>query len=317
MKLALPLLLLMALGCYAPAQAPPPSEGLEQEAFRMSVDVDLVVLQATVRDREGRTVSGLGEQDFKVYQDGALQPIRLFRHEDTPVAAGLVIDHSGSMREKLAEVTAAARAFVQASNPEDQMFVVNFNERVSLGLPAAMRFSGSADELGSAIGAAAAIGTTALYDAIAEGLERLQESNRDKKVLIVISDGGDNASKLNLDRVLKMAEESSAIIYTIGIFDPDDPDRNPKVLRRLSQETGGEAFFPLQPRESLEICQRIARDIRDQYTIGFSSTNGKRNGAYHAIRVVAQAKGEGKLSVRTRAGYVAGRNSPAQRPGNP
>jgi Ca-activated chloride channel family protein len=312
--LALPLLLLIPLGRYSHAQAPPAGKGPEQEGFQISVDVDLVVLQATVRDRDGHTVPHLGEQDFKVYQDGALQPIRLFRHEDTPVTAGLVIDHSGSMREKLAEVTAAARAFVQSSNPQDQMFVVNFNENVSLGLPGAMRFSGSADELGSAIGAAPAIGTTALYDAIAEGLERLRESNRDKKVLIVISDGGDNASKLNLDRVLKMAEESSAIIYTIGIFDPDDPDRNPKVLRRLSHETGGEAFFPARPSESVEICQRIARDIRDQYTIGFSSTNGKRNGAYHAIRVVARAKGDGKLSVRTRAGYVAGRSSPPPDP---
>ena len=127
--------LLSTLSGFAAAQVAPPVDGRDQDNPRFSVEVDLVVLQATVRDRAGRTVSGLQEHDFEVYQDGALQPIRLFRHEDTPVTIGLVVDHSGSMREKLAEVTAAARTFVRASNPEDQMFVVNFNEDVSLGLP--------------------------------------------------------------------------------------------------------------------------------------------------------------------------------------
>ena len=263
-----------------------------------------MVLQATVRDRAGHTVSGLGEHDFEVYEDGALQSIRLFRHEDTPVTIGLVVDHSGSMREKLGEVTAAARTFVRASNPEDQMFVVNFNEDVSLGLPGGTRFSNSADELGSAIWSAPAVGATALYDAVIEALQGLEKGEREKKALIVISDGGDNASKSSLDRVLRMAEESSAVIYTIGVFSEDDPDRNSKVLNRLAHETGGEAFFPSKPSETVEICERIARDVREQYTIGYSSMNGKP-GAYHAIRVTARSKEHGKLSVRTRAGYIA------------
>jgi Ca-activated chloride channel homolog len=305
--LVLPVLLFSFSGLAA-AQVGPPVNGPDQDNLRFSVELDLVVLQATVRDRAGHAVSGLGEQDFKVYQDGAVQPVRLFRHEDTPVTIGLVVDHSGSMHEKLGEVTAAARTFVRASNPEDQMFVVNFNEDVSLGLPSGMRFSNSADELGDAIWGAPAVGATALYDAIAEALQGLQKGERDKKALIVISDGGDNASKSSLDRVLKMAEESSAVIYTIGVFGEDDPDKNPRVLRRLAHETGGEAFFPSEPKETVEICERIARDVRDQYTIGFSSMNGEP-GAYHKIRVTARSEEHGKLSVRTRAGYIAGGES--------
>jgi len=293
------------LGGLVPAQAVPPAQGGDQENFRISVEVDLVVLQATVRDRAGHTVAGLGEHDFEVYDNGALQPIRLFRHEDTPVTIALVVDHSGSMREKLRQVTSAAQAFVQSSNPGDQMFVVNFNEKVSLGLAGAMRFSSSAAELGSAIGDAPPAGMTALYDAVVKALQGLQKGQWDKKVLIVISDGGDNASEASLDRVLKMAEESNAVIYTIGVFDEADPDQNPKVLKRLAHETGGEAFFPVELSETVDICRRIARDVRDQYTIGYSSIDGKP-GAYHKIRVTARSQQQGNLSVRTRAGYIAG-----------
>lgn len=298
--------LFFVLSGFAISQVVPPDNGRDQENFRISVEVDLVVLQATVRDREGHTVMELGQRNFEVFEDGRLQPIRLFRHEDTPVTVGLVIDHSGSMREKLADVTAGAQAFVRSSNPNDQIFVVNFNETVSLGLPIGMRFSDNAGQLGAAIWGAPANGTTALYDGIIEALKRLQQGTSDKKVLIVISDGGDNASKAGLDQVVKMAEQSSAMIYAIGIFDPEDPDRNPKVLQRLAQETGGEAIFPTRLSETVEICERIARDIRDQYTIGYSSPNDKRDGTYHKVRVTARMEGNGKLSVRTRAGYRSG-----------
>ena len=303
--IVLPVLLFILSG-FAASQVVQPSHDRDQENFRISVDVDLVVLQATVRDREGHTVMELGRRDFQVFEDGRPQAIRLFRHEDTPVTVGLVIDHSGSMREKLADVTAGAQAFVHSSNPHDQMFVVNFNETVSLGLSIGIRFSDNAELLGGAIWGAPAMGTTALYDAIIEALKRLQQGTSDKKVLIVISDGGDNASKAGLDQVLKMAEQSSAMIYAIGVFEPEDPDRNPKVLQRLAQETGGEAFFPSRLSETVDICERIARDIRDQYTIGYSSSNASQDGTYHKVRLTARMNGNGKLSVRTRAGYRAG-----------
>jgi len=174
-----------------------------------------------------------------------------------------------------------------------------------------VRFSDSVEQLGAAVWRQPAIGATALYDAIIEGLTRLQEGAREKKVLIVISDGGDNASKASLDRVLKMAEQSNAMIYTIGIFEADDPDGNPGVLRRLAHQTGGQAFFPEQTTEAVEICERIAKDIRDQYTIGYSSAREKRDGTYHRIRVTAHSTKGGKLSVRTRAGYRALEASPA------
>lgn len=297
------LALLCSVACFATGQGPAPTSAAERDPYLISVDVSLVVLQATVRNHSGRTVMELKRDDFTVFEDGKPQTIRLFRHEDTPVTIGLVIDHSSSMSEKLADVTAAAQAFVKSSNPDDRMFVVNFNERVSQGLPKGIEFSDNAEQLGKAIWGAPAIGTTALYDAIVEALKRLQGSTHDKKALIVISDGGDNASKADLDRVLKLTEQSNAMIYTIGIFEPDDPDKNPGVLKHLAHESGGEAFFPGQLSETVAICQRIARDIRDQYTIGYSSANVSSNGAYHKIKLITHEKGADKLFVRTRAGY--------------
>jgi Ca-activated chloride channel homolog len=299
MRSVLPLLLLICLVGDAGSQAPPP--------YLISVNVHLVVLSATVRDREGRFATDLRERDFEVYEDGIRQSIRLFRHEDIPVTVGLVVDHSGSMRRKLADVIAAARTFVQSSSPEDEMFVVNFNEHVTLGLPGAIRLSNRPDELARAISNTPATGQTALYDAVFVARERLQAGSRDKKVLIVISDGGDNASSHSLVEVLSMARQSNILVYTIGIFDEQDPDRNPGVLKRLAQATGGEAFFPGQLSEVVAICERIAQDIRHQYTLGYVSSNAAAQpGAYRAIRVAARPAGKAKLVVRTRSGYIAG-----------
>ncbi len=301
-----PILLLIVLTGYAGAQAVPARQDDNSGPFRVSVDVALVVMQATVSDGQGGLVSNLQEQDFKVYENGVPQRIRLFRNEDVPVTVGLVIDHSTTMLRKLAEVTAAARTFVLSSNREDEMFVVNFNEKASLGLPAAVRFSDSAAELGTAIAVTPTGGMTALYDAIAIALEELQAGSRDKKALIVVSDGGDNASAHTLAQVVKLAGRSSAVIYSIGIFDEQDSDRNPGALKRLARATGGEAFFPGQLSEVVAICERIARDMRHQYTIGYIPIDLPPDGAYRAIRVEARAKGHDKLTVRTRTGYIAG-----------
>jgi VWFA-related protein len=273
---------------------------------RISVNVDLVVLHATVTDQRGGIVSDLREQDFQVYEDEAPQSIKHFAHEDVPVTAGLVVDHSGSMRRKLDQVSAAARTFAQASNPDDRIFVVNFNEYVQLGLPPSTSFTSDPSQLELAISKAPTTGKTALYDAIAEAVEKLNAGAPEKKVLLTISDGGDNASTHTLPQILKLAEESDAIIYTVGIFDEDDPDRNPGVLRRLAKATGGLAFFPSQLEQVTAICGRVARDIRTQYTIAYTPTNPPGPGEYHSIRVVASAPHHGKLVVRTRAGYRAG-----------
>ena len=287
--------LLLGLVVGADSQDPP----------TISVNLDLVVLQATVRGHNGWFVSDLREQDFEVHEDGRRQSIRLFRHEDVPVTVGLVIDHSGSMGRKLAEAVVAARTFVRASNPEDELFVVNFNEKVTLGLPGLRGLTDDPNALERAISSRPATGQTALYDAVYKALDQLQSGGPEKKVLIVISDGGDNASVLGLSEVLRKAALSSATVYTIGIFDEEDPDRNPRVLRRIARATGGEAFFPEQLNEVVAICEGIARDIRNQYTIGFVSNNQAAPGTVRAIRVAARGEGKSNLSVRTRSSYIA------------
>jgi Ca-activated chloride channel family protein len=306
-------LLLMALGGYSGGQVLPTAGDQDAESYRIAVDVDLVVLHATVRDRKGRVVPDLRQQDLEVYEDGVRQSIRLFKYEDIPVTVGLVVDHSGSMRPKLAQVIFAGRRFAHSSNPDDQMFVVNFNENVSLGLRDDLPFTHSAAELEGAISKAPADGMTALYDAIVKALAQLQLGNLEKKVLLVISDGADTASKHKLADVLKQAEQSSAIIYTIGLSEEGDPDRNPGVLKRLAHETGGEAYFPAQLDEVVAVCESIARDIRTQYTIGYFSSTVTPKKEYRGIRVAARAAGRGRLSVRTRAGYMAGGESPPPR----
>jgi Ca-activated chloride channel family protein len=274
---------------------------------QISVNVDLVVLNPVVRERNGQFASDLREPDFAVFEDGVRQSIKIFRHEDVPVTVGLVVDHSGSMKPKLRDVITAARTFVESSRPDDQMFVVDFNEEVTLIAPDAIPAGSRSDALARAIADRPASGKTALYDAAVLAFSQLSAGGGpEKKVLIVISDGGDNASKHKLAEVLKTAEQSSALVYTIGIFDEDDADKNAGVLGRLARATGGEAFFPGKNSEVTAICESIARDIRNQYTIGYVSSNVARNGVWRSIRLAAAAPGHGKLLVRTRSGYLAG-----------
>ena len=268
------------------------------------MDVEMVILRATVQTHKGVLVSGLGKDHFQVYEDGVLQQITYFTHQDIPVTVGLVVDNSGSMKPRRAEVIAAALAFARSSNPQDQMFVVNFNEHVSFGLPPDTAFTDQPDQLAVALSRIAANGETALYDAIAAALEHLKKGNRDKKVLIVVSDGADNASKHTLDQVMALAMKSDVIIYTLGLVEPDDPDKNPHVLHRFAKATGGKAFLPERLKDVIPICEQIAHDIRNQYTIAYESTNEKRDGNYRAVTVKAVAGG-GRLIVRTRPGYYA------------
>ena len=303
----LSLLLLIVLPCVAVSQDA--SQPNQPGPYAIRTSVDLVVLQITVRDRKGAPVSGLTKENFQVYEDKVLQEIESFSHEDIPVTIGLVIDNSGSMRSKRSDVIAAAMAFVRSSNPIDQIFVVNFNENVSMGLPANVSFTNNTAQLTTALSRNVATGMTALYDAIAVAIAQLQKGKWDRKVLIVVSDGGDNASKRNLAQVMSMVNQSNAAIYTMGIFDESDEDRNPHVLRQLSKASGGEAFFPATLQDILPICEQIAHDIRSQYTITFAPTNKKQDGAYRVIDVKAhQTAGGRRFSVITRAGYSAPSN---------
>jgi Ca-activated chloride channel homolog len=299
------------------ASAPPPSSSSHPLAratdgqYTIRMAVERVVLHATVEKRNGVHVSGLTQENFQVYEGRVLQQIKSFIHEDIPVTVGLVVDNSGSMRPKLADVTAAALAFARSSNPDDEMFVVNFNEKVSFGLPADTPFTDQVPQLELALSRINADGRTALYDAVAAALDHLKKAHRDKKVLIVITDGGDNASAQTLDAVTVMAIKSDAIVYAIGLFDEVDPDRNPRALKRLATATGGEAFLPESLQEVMPVCEHIAHDIRTQYAITYLPANQKQDGSYRTIQVKAKAPGYGRLAVRTRPGYYAPNAPPA------
>jgi Ca-activated chloride channel family protein len=317
--LALTLFLIMPAGIASP-QATSESRELRGDEYRIRVNANLVVLHATAQDHKGALVSGLDKDSFQVYEDGALQQIKYFSHDDVPVTVGLVIDNSGSMGRKRAEVIAAALAFARSSNPQDQMFVVNFNEHVRFALPGNTPFTGQVSELEAALSTVITSGQTALYDAVAAALEHLKKGDRDKKMLIVISDGGDNASKHTLAQIMALVQHADVIVYTIGLFDEADDDRNPQVLRQLAKDTGGDVFLPQSIKDAVPILERIARDIRSQYTIAYVPANRKQDGTYRAIEVKASATGRGQLSVRTRAGYrapLAPQPSPAARTNYP
>jgi Ca-activated chloride channel homolog len=272
-------------------------------SYVISQTVNLVELPVTVTDRNGRFVSGLEKPNFRVYENGQAQDITLFRSEDIPVTAGLVVDHSGSMGNKREEVMEGARAFVEASNPQDREFVVNFSDVVAFGLPADIAFTSNLDDLQAALLASPLSGRTALYDAVAAALEHFQNDQADRKrILLLISDGGDNASEHDFAQVLRMARTTNVVIYAVGLFDKNSIDQNPKVLKKLSSDTGGQAYFPNSPAEVVSDCQQIAADIRHQYTLGYSPPDPE-NGGYRKVQVSATAPGHGKLVVRTRAGY--------------
>jgi Ca-activated chloride channel family protein len=275
---------------------------------------ELVVLPVSVTDSTGNFISGLSSQSFRVYENGRLQQVTAFQEGDTPVTVGLIVDHSRSMGPKLAEVGEAVSAFAQSSNPQDEMFVVDFNDNVSVELLDGKPFTNDAYELAKAVSAIRARGRTALYDAVAEGLLHLQLGQWDKRALIIVSDGGDNASQQKYSRILALAQRSQVVIYSVGLADGDE-EENPDVLRRLSKATGGTAFFPASLQGVADISRRIARDLREQYTLGFVPEKTGSADSFRQLTVKVSAPGHGKLRVRTRPGYFKAERH--QAPGNP
>ena len=267
------------------------------------METALVVLPVRVTGANGDFVSGLKQEQFRVYENGREQPITLFRQEDTPVTVGLVVDHSRSMGMKLPGVSAAVSAFAQSSNSDDEMFVVDFSDSVSVELPGGKPFTSNPRELAQAVSAVSARGMTALYDAVAEGLNHLQLGRWDKRALIIVSDGGDNASGRKYADILDLAHRSQAVIYAIGLVGASE-EENPSVLRRLCKDTGGLSFFPEEGQSVSDISAIIARDLREQYTVAFTPEKRSDN-PYRKIHVEVKAPGRGKLQVRTRAGYYA------------
>lgn len=304
---ALVLSLLVGLLPVSPSRAS--AQDGERGQYTIAVDVDLVVFNVSVTDNKGRQVAGLRANDFRILEKGRLQEIKTFSTNDVPASIGLIIDNSGSMTNKRVEVINAALVFVGASHPDDEMFAVNFNENAFLGLPPSIPFTGQRSLMRSALVNSAPVGLTALYDALAMGIEHLKGGTRDRKALVVLSDGGDNSSGRRLDDVLEIAKRSNATIYTIGIYDESNLDRNPRVLRRISDLTGGKAYFPNSLKDMEAVWLEIAGTIRNQYTIGYHSNNPGRDGLFRKVEITA---GRGR-QVTTRDGYFASTAAPDAR----
>jgi VWFA-related protein len=265
---------------------------------------ELVVLHVLVTDRSGGYVSGLPADAFHLFDEARPQTPKFFLNEDAPVTVGLIIDSSGSMGHARDRVIAASQEFVQSSNPEDDVFGLVFNDEVQ-PVFGGYKFTSDPIVLGSALAKAfQPIGRTALYDAVVSGLNYSEHGMHDRRVLVVLSDGGDNASESSLKDVVTSVEASNAVIYTVALTDPNDPDSNPKKLKQLAEISGGEAFEPNDVTEVRSVFQKIARDVRHMYTIGFEPTNSAYHAGFHRLHIEVKAPDGRKLNVKSRSGYL-------------
>jgi len=274
--------------------------------FKIRSDVELVLLDVSVRDPQGGFVSGLTKENFTIFEDNAEQNITVFHAQDMPVTVGLVVDNSGSVRPKKNEIVTAAITFAAQSHPQDEIFIVNFNDRVQMGLPDGMDFTDNRMLLREAMLINPAQGRTALYDAIKRALDHLNKGHLDKKTLVVISDGGDNTSETTHDEIIEAVQRSIATVYTVGIYNPEDKDKNPGFLRELARISGGEYYRPENISHLVGVCEKIAKDIRNRYTLGYSPSNVTFDGKKRKLKVMATHPETGKrLVVRTRTEYLA------------
>jgi VWFA-related protein len=283
------------------------------------VDVNLVELPVSVVDKNGDAVEGLTQDNFQILEDKKPQQISLFKKEDIPLSLGLVIDSSGSMRNKKDRVHSAALTFVKESNPDDETFVVAFDDSAWLQ----QDFTGSLGDLVDALDNLDPRLETAMYDAIYLSLDHVKKGRLNKKALLVISDGEDTASKWGYNKVLEHVQKSQdVVIYAIGILDENDsrsgglfgksPQKKARdALKEIAEVSGGQAYFPKSIDEVVDICARIARDLRNQYTLGYASQNEKKDGTWRTIevRVLNPPKNAGRTTVTTRKGYYAADDS--------
>jgi len=294
----------------APAPGQQDVERGENGTFTFKKKVEEVVLHATVTDQRQHLVSGLQQGDFAVFEDGKPMVITSFHQEDIPVSIGIVIDNSGSMRDKRQKVNQAALNLVRASNPQDELFVVNFNDEYYLD----QDFTSSINQLKEGLDHIESRGGTALYDAVVASADHLAKGARlDRKVLLVVTDGEDNASRDTLEQCVRSLQDlNGPTVYTIGILGDDrEAHRAKRALTALAFQTGGVAFFPKDMSEVDNISRQVAHDIRNQYTIGYKPADPNRPG-YRSVRVEAHAAGYKKLVVRTRSGYYAGQERAAK-----
>ncbi len=273
----------------------------DQATFR--ADTRLVVLPVTVVDKSGRLITTLPESAFTVFENGVRQKVKQFKREDVPVSMGLVIDNSGSMRDKRQKVAAAAVALVKDSNKEDEAFVVNFNDDPYLDCD----FTNDISKMDQALSRIDSRGGTAMREAISLSINHMKEkAKKDKKVIIVVTDGNDNASSISLENLVKQAQQSEVLIYSIGLLSEEEKreaKRAKRALDLLTEATGGQAYYPKELADVERIAHQVAHDIRNQYTITYTPENQALDGSFRQIKVVANAPGH--PTVRTRTGYYA------------
>ena len=278
-----------------------PVERQGDEGFIIRKNVENIILHATVVDDKHRVINSLTKNDFQVYENGQLQQIKSFDRRDVPVAVGIIIDNSGSMGDKRPAVNRAAINFVRSSNPNDEVFIVNFNDEYYLD----QDFTDKIPALQEALDHIESRGGTALYDAVVASAEHLKKNARlEKKVLLVVTDGEDNASRESLEQAIRRLQaDNGPTVYTVGILGEEKQRRARRALSAMSEQTGGVAFFPKDVGEVDQITQTIAHDIRNQYILVYAPTTPKNIPGYRTIRVDAHAPGYKHLMVRTRSGY--------------
>ncbi len=294
-KIAVALLLLTALTCALSAQT-----RLEQSPHSLRVDVDLVLATATVTDRDGRFVTGLEKENFKITEDKIPQDIAYFSSEDIPVSVGIVFDVSGSMKDKLKTAVQAAITFLKNGSPDDEYFLVEFSDK-----PTGSAFTNDIAKLQQRFMFSKAKGRTALYDAVYMGLSQLEDSNNAKRALLLITDGEDNRSRYTFSNVKEFVKEKDVQMYAIGISNgPGDSsaEQGKALLRDLSSISGGESFFPPSIYQLEDTCRNIAKELKYQYVLGYHSTNTAKDGKYRKIKVTAEYPNN-KLNVRAKQGY--------------
>jgi Ca-activated chloride channel family protein len=294
-----------------PVAPPPPPPGQDansgKQGSKLVFNVDLVVLHTTVLDDRQRFADGLKSENFRVFEDKVEQKLSVFKREDVPVSMGLVIDNSGSMRDKRPRVNEAAITLVQASNPSDEAFVVNFNDDFYLDLD--KDFTNSIPELKEALERIDSRGSTALYDAIIGSLDHLKKASKDKRVLLIVTDGEDNTSHNSLEKTIREIQRTDTVIYAIGLLSQErkkEAKRAKKALEQIAAASGGVSYFPEDVEDVHHICEQVAHDIRNQYILAYYPTNTRRDGTFRAVNVeVIPPRGRGKLVPRTRNGYYA------------
>lgn len=301
----------------AAAKGAAPGQQLEKGRsgiYTLQENVNEVLLNCAVVDDKGNLVKGLTKDDFQVWEDGVPQTIASFQNQDIPVSLGILVDNSGSMRDKRAAVDAAALDLVRASNPDDSAFVVNFSDKAYLD----QGFTNQISLLEQGLSRFDSRGTTAMYDAVSASADELAKyAKQPKQVLLIITDGADNASRLTLQQAIRKVQYlGGPVVYSIGLLYDDDPDevqRARYALETLSSETGGIAYFPGSLQDVGQIAEEVAQDIRHQYTIGYHSTKPVNLGGFRTVHVEARAPRYGRLIVRTKKGYYPRREQQLQK----